>query len=208
MKPLIVYDAETDTLGINFTDEPGTSAEDVADGIVLSYNDNNKPTGIEVDQALARLLGGMRGNSVETFERLAEIARAVGSLPVEGALLHVQASDREGAVEEAVRLGLPDKDRNQLLQAISRVSENTSRLYQEALKEYLKSDPTEAIKRVTLRMPTPLYSMVAALATERKESMHQYMLDGTALAALLMVHMVTHNGEETAPTIKGPKKVR
>lgn len=45
------YYPETDTLYISFRDEPGTDSDEVSPGVVLDFDANGRPVGIEIEDA-------------------------------------------------------------------------------------------------------------------------------------------------------------
>jgi uncharacterized protein YuzE len=45
------YDAQTDSLYIDFTNEPGVDAQEVAPGIVLDFDDHGRVVGIDIQHA-------------------------------------------------------------------------------------------------------------------------------------------------------------
>lgn len=49
--PEVYYDAEHDTLRINFTSAPSVITDEVAWNVIVSYNAAGEPTSIELDGA-------------------------------------------------------------------------------------------------------------------------------------------------------------
>jgi len=47
----ISYHADTDSLYIHLVERPGVEAGEVAPGIVIDFDDNGKPVGIDIEHA-------------------------------------------------------------------------------------------------------------------------------------------------------------
>jgi uncharacterized protein YuzE len=51
----IQYFPETDSLGIIFSDKPGMDSYEVADGITIDVDNDNRPVGIEFEMVKGRI---------------------------------------------------------------------------------------------------------------------------------------------------------
>jgi uncharacterized protein YuzE len=65
------YDAETDSLYIDLSEEPSVESREVSEGVVLDYDDRGRLVGIDIDNASSKVeldrlvLSGLPG-TVET----------------------------------------------------------------------------------------------------------------------------------------------
>ncbi len=51
----IQYFPETDSLGIMFSEKPGSDSYEIAEGITVDIDDNSRPVGIEFESAKGRI---------------------------------------------------------------------------------------------------------------------------------------------------------
>lgn len=51
IKMRINYHADTDSLYIHLVERPGTEAQEVASGVVIDFDENGKPVGIDIEHA-------------------------------------------------------------------------------------------------------------------------------------------------------------
>ncbi len=47
----ISYHSDTDSVYIHLTEKPGIEADEVASGIVIDFDENGKPVGIDIENA-------------------------------------------------------------------------------------------------------------------------------------------------------------
>lgn len=61
----INYDADTDSLYIDFSDSPSVDSEEVREGVVLDFDEDGNITGVDIQHASTKLdLSFMEMNSV------------------------------------------------------------------------------------------------------------------------------------------------
>ena len=193
-KPETIYDEESDILRLQFKERPSVHSVDVAEGIVLDYDEEGHVVAIEIDGA-GMLLRDFRNRAdavfsatryLDTFRKLLSFGSmfngprsAATHVPtgLEAMLLECERKDPEEGVAQALKFGFPEFAQEDLAHTLAGIPPALCFPLRNLVVDYLKSNPTQKPekKRVTLVLDDYIHSIYQWRAEEERSSLQKVM---------------------------------
>ena len=191
-KPETIYDEESDILRIQFEEKPSVQSVEVAESIVLDYDEEGRAVAIEIDGA-GLLLRDFRARAdavfspkryLDIFQRLLRFGSmfdgpqsAATHVPtgLEAMLLQCERGDPEEGVAQALKFGFPEAAREELAHTLASIPPALCFQLRKQIVGYLQGDPTYRVekKRVTLVLDNYIHSIYQSRAEDEHSSLQK-----------------------------------
>ena len=193
-RPEIIYAEESDILRVQFEEKPSVQSVEVAEGIVLDYDEEGRAVAIEIDGAGLLLRDfRIRANAVfsserylDTFQKLLSFGSmfdgpqsAATRVPtgLEAMLLQCERRDPAEGVAQALKFGFPEAAQDDLAHTLFSIPPALCFPLRKQVVGYLQGDSTQKLekKRVTLLLDTYIHSIYQSRSEDENSSLQKVM---------------------------------
>ena len=173
-RPEIIYAEESDILRVQFEEKPSVQSVEVAEGIVLDYDEEGRAVAIEIDGAGLLLRDfRIRANAVfsserylDTFQKLLSFGSmfdgpqsAATRVPtgLEAMLLQCERRDPAEGVAQALKFGFPEAAQDDLAHTLFSIPPALCFPLRKQVVGYLQGDSTQKLEKKRHAAPRYLH---------------------------------------------------